>query len=165
MASGDLVAALLPLDNEPPSSAYATFGVRNGHPMLVFPDAVVDLAIFTFWVPPSYAGGGVTVTIDWMCSTTSTNKACFGAYLEHMDVGTTDFDADSFASEVIDTTGVAAKSTSGIASQTVINISGANLDGIAAGDLARLKIARETGQTNDTNAGDIQVLGIKITET
>lgn len=164
--SGQSLCAFFPTDNEPPSSNYATFDVRNGHPILVFPDAVVYVAIFTGVMPSKYAAGGVTVVINWMNSTTSTNKVCWSATLERVDVGTTDLDSDSFGTQVIDTTGVAANATSGIQSQTSIGLTtGANMDSVVAGDAYRLKITRETGQANDTQAGDAQLVSIEIKET
>lgn len=164
--SGQTLSTFFPRDNEPPSSNYATFSTRNGHSMLVFLDAVTYAAIFTSIIPAAYGGGGLTVEIEWMCSTTSTNKMCFGAYLEYMDVSGTDFDADSFSSEIVDTTGVAANATSGKSSKTSIAFSsGAAMDSIVAGGTYRLKIARETGQANDTNAGDGQVLAVRVRET
>lgn len=166
VTSGQTLATFFPRSNEPPSSNYATLSVRNGHPILVFPDAVVYVAVFTGILPASYGGGGLTVEIEWMCSTTSTNKVCFGGYIERMDVGSTDYDSDSYASEQIDTTGVAANATSGITSKTTLTFtSGANMDSLAAGDTFRLKIARETGQANDTNTGDIQVVAVRVKET
>jgi hypothetical protein len=163
--SGQTLVAFFPMDNEPPSSNYATFDVRNGHPVLTFPDAVVYAAIFSAVMPRRYGGGGVTVLINWMSDGTSTNKVCFSAQLERMDVGTTDLDSDSFGTQVIDTTGVAGSSTSGIQSQTTIALTtGAQMDSVVAGDTFRLKITRETGQTNDTNTGNIQVTSIEIRE-
>lgn len=164
--SGQTVGMFFPTDNEPPSSNYATFDVRNGHPILVFPDAVVYAAIFTSVLPRRYGGNGLTILINWMNSTTSTNKVCFSATLERMDVGTTDLDTDSFGTQVIDTTGVAASATSGIQSQTSIALTtGAQMDSVVAGDCFRLKITRETGQANDTQAGDAQIVSIEIKET
>jgi hypothetical protein len=164
--SGQTLLSCSPLDDEPPSSNYATFDVRNGHPVLVFPDAVVYVAIFTGVMPRRYGGGGITILINWTNSTTSTNKVCFSATLERVDVGTTDLDADSFGTQVIDTTGVAANATSGIQSQTSIALTtGANMDSVVAGDCFRLKITRETGQANDTQAGDAQIVSIEIKET
>jgi hypothetical protein len=166
VTSGQTLVAFTPLDNEPPSSNYATFDVRNGHPVLTFPDGVVYAAIFTGMMPSKYGGGGVTVLINWMSDGTSTNKVCFSAQIERMDVGTTDFDSDSFGTQVIDTTGVAGSSTSGIQSQSSIALTtGTNMDSVVAGDEFRLKITRETGQTNDTNTGNIQVTSIEIKET
>lgn len=166
LRSGQTLNTFFPTDNEPPSSNYATFSTRNGRPILVFPDAVVYAAIFTGVMPRQYGAGGVTVLINWMNSTTSTNKVCFSATLERVDVGTTDLDSDSFGTQVIDTTGVAANATSGIQSTTSIALTtGANMDSVVAGDTFRLKITRETGQANDTQAGDAQVVSVEIKET
>jgi hypothetical protein len=165
-SSGQVLVDFVPFDNEPPSSNYATIDVRNGHPVLVFPDAVVYAAVFTAKMPARYSGGGVTVLIDWMSDGTSTNKVCFSAQLERVDVGTTDLDADSFGTQVIDTTGVAGNATSGIESQTSIALTaGGQMDSVVAGDRFRLKITRETGQANDANGGNIQVTGVTIKET
>lgn len=164
--SGQTLATFFPTDNEPPSSNYATFDVRNGRPVLIFPDAVVYVAIFTGVMPRRYGGGGLTILLNWMSAGTSTNKACFSATLERVDVGTTDLDANSFGTQVIDTTGIAGKSTSGIQSQTSIALTtGAQMDSVVAGDCYRLKITRETGGANDTLASDVQLVSIEIKET
>lgn len=163
---GQTLATFFPFDNEPPSSNYATLSTRNGHPILVFPDAVVDVAIFTGVLPASYGGNGLTIDLLWMNSTTSTNKVCWSATIEYMDSGTTDFDADSFGTQVVDGTGVAANATSGIASTTTLALtSGAQMDSLVAGKSYRLKITRETGQGNDTQAGDAQLLSVHVKET
>ena len=164
--SGQTLCGFFPMDNEPPSSNYATFDVRNGHPVLTFPDAVVYAAIFTGIMPKRYKGGDVNVLINWMSDGTSTSTVCFSAQLERMDVGTTDLDADSFGTQVIDTTGVAGSSTSGIQSQTTIALTtGAQMDSVVAGDTFRLKITRETGQANDTLASDVQLVSVYVKET
>lgn len=164
--SGQTLVSFGPYDNEPPASTYATLDLRNGHPVLVFADAIVAIAIFSGVMPRRYGGGGVTVYINWMSDTTSTNKACLSATLERMDVGTTDLDADSFGTQVIDTTGVAGNATSGIQSQTAIALtSGAQMDSVGAGNSFRLKITRETAQANDTLAANLQIASIEVKET
>jgi hypothetical protein len=54
---------LFAFDNEPPASNYATLDTRNGHPVLDFDATTGEAAIFTFILPRSYNGGGLTVEL------------------------------------------------------------------------------------------------------
>ena len=164
--SGQTLIIFRPAQAEPPSSNYAVFGTRNGHPYLAFDTATSWSTSFTSVMPRAYQGGGVTVLINWMGNGTGTNKVCFGTEFERVDIGTTDFDSDSFATQNVDTTGIAANATSGIASQTSIaHTSGAQMDNVTAGDTFRLRISRMVAQANDTFANDAQILSVEIKET
>jgi phage-related tail fiber protein len=163
--SGRKLFTLYPENNQFFGTNYAALDLRNSHPISVFPDGVVAVYVGSGELPEDYVGGnGIIVDVDWMDDGVGTQKACFGVQIERMDVGTTDFDADSFASQVVDTTGVAASSTSGVQSKSSIAVPAANMDGAVAGDQIRVKITRETGQGNDTNTGSVQATRFKVRE-
>jgi hypothetical protein len=70
MASGDTLLVFTPWCNEPPDAGYAVADARNGRPILVFDDAVARTARFSGVLPRHYRGGGVTVAVGWMSTTT-----------------------------------------------------------------------------------------------
>lgn len=162
MASGDLLATFFPRDNEPPSSNYATLGVRNGRLVLQFDDTTSWVAIFTNVLGRTYAGGGITVYVHWT-AVAITNTVGWLVAIERGNDGNHDFDTDAFASNA---TIVAATvdGTSGKAKTTSIGItSGANMDSLAAGEYFRIKVARDVA--NDTAVGNAEIECVEIRET
>lgn len=162
MASGDTLAVFTPYQNEPPATLYALADLRNGHPILAFDDTTLWNAIFSSIMPRNYAGGGITVYVHWMAASAITGTIGFGVEIERMDDGTTDYDADSFATlQAITNTTV--PGTTGIAAVTSVAItSGANMDSLAAGEMFRLRLSRTAA---DTSVGNAQVLAVEIKET
>lgn len=162
MASGNTLCRFFPTDNEPPATNYATFNVRNGHPILEFDDTTSWAAIFTDVLPRHYAGGGLTVYIHASAVATSGTMGWLIA-IERMDDSSLDTDADSFASNVT----VTAATVPGTSGQTlVLNgafTSGAAMDSLAAGEQFRLKVARDVA--NDTAVGNVQVMSVEVKET
>ena len=165
MASGDTLVIFSPLDNEPPSSNYATIDTRNGHPVLDFDASTDESAIFSGILPRNYGGGGLTVTIYWMATSATSGATRWQAAIERMDTGT-DLDSDSFASA--QSAGTTASATSGAQVSTAIAFtSGAQMDSLAAGEPFRLKINRDADGTTGTDnmTGDAELLAVEIKET
>lgn len=162
MASGDTLAIFHPYDNEPPATAYATAGLRNGHPTLQFDDTTSWAAIFTGILPRNYAGGGLTVYVHASAIATSNTMGWLVA-IERIDDSSLDIDADSFASNVT----ITAATVPGTSGQTlVLNgvfTSGAAMDSLVAGEQFRLKVARDVA--NDTAVGNTEITMIEIKET
>ena len=164
MASGDVLCWLHPYGSEPPSAAYATQDTRNGHPVLDFQDTTDEAAVWTAYLPANYAGGGLTVIVEWAATTATTGVTRWDVSIERIDASSLDIDADSFASaQSVDGT---APGTSGqVLYSSVGFTSGAQMDSLAAGELFRLKLSRDANHANDTMAGDAEVLGVTIKET
>ncbi len=149
-----------PLDNEPPSSNYATLDTRNGHPTLRFDTTTQETAIWSGALPADYSGAGITVHI--FCSLTSATSGTVGwdVSIERMDASTLDIDADSFASAQT-VTAVTVPGTSGQLLKMSVNISnGANMDSLAAGEMFRLRVRRDVA--NDTATGDAELLRVMM---
>ena len=162
MASGNTLAVLLPYANEPPAAAYATLDTRNAQPCLDFDGSTDEEAVWSFVVPSHYAAGGFTVLLH-VAFTTETNNTLRANLELSVERGTTDKDADSFATM---TDGeVAPNATSGI--ETVLTIALANMDSIVAGDHVRLKVRRDADGTNGTDniATDMELYSIEVRET
>jgi hypothetical protein len=163
MASGNTLFTFFPADNEPPSSNYATFDTRNGHPVLDFDDTTGEDAIFTGLLPRSYAGGGITVYVHAMATSATSGTMGWTVAFERMSDATTDLDSPSFASAQT-ITAATVPGTSGVV--LVLNVAvsnGANMDSIAVGEAFRLKVTRDVA--NDTATGDIELLAVEGKET
>jgi hypothetical protein len=145
-----------PLDNEAPSSNYATLDIRNGHPVLDFDTTTQESALWTRSLPSDYSGAGVIV--DIYCALTSATSGTVGwlVSFERIDASSLDIDADSFATAQT-VTATTVPGTSGQILKLSVNVSnGANMDSMAAGEEFRIKIARDV--TNDTATGDAELL-------
>lgn len=162
MASGNTLVTIHPYQNEPPSTLYATVGLRNGHPTLQFDDTTAWAAIFTGILPRNYSGGGLTVYIHASAIATSGTMG-WSVEIERMDDSSLDIDADSFAG--VNT--VTAATVPGTSGQTlVLNVaitSGANMDSLAAGEQYRIRIKRDVA--NDTAVGNTEITMVEIKET
>lgn len=165
MASGDTLAIFSPQANEPPSSANATFDVRNGILVLDFDGATSESAVFRGILPGNYAGGGLTLDIYWMATSATSGDVVWGGSIERAQSGGTDQDSDSFATEQL-STAVTTNATNGIKNKSTITFSsGANMDSLAAGEPFRLKIARKPADAGDTMTGDAEFTEAVLKET
>lgn len=161
MASGDTIFVFTPLNNEPPSSNYATFDTRNGHPTLDFDATTEEKAVFTGVLPRNYSGGGITNTIHWTGGTATGGTVVWETSIERVN---TDIDSDSFATGNKGTT--VTNATSGIPNSTAIaHSNGAAMDSLAAGEPFRIAITREVADSEDSMGGDAEILAVEIKET
>ncbi|MCL4243893.1 MAG: hypothetical protein KJ002_02000 [Candidatus Dadabacteria bacterium] len=151
---------LRPQGYEPPASSFATVNARNAHPTLRFGGNVC--AVWSFVMPNTYGGNGVTVDI-WYVSTETSNDTDWDGSWERIATSQ-DVDSDSFASAIsADNNGNNA--TSGIATKVSIAFTdGAEMDSCAADELCRFRLCRD--DTSDTGgANTIDFLGGQIRET
>ena len=163
MASGDTLLIFTPLNNEPPSSNFATLDTRNLHPVLDFDKTTAESAVFSAIMPRNYAGGGLTVYIHYSFTTVTANTVDWDAAFERIGDGVLDVDGDSFAAvNSVDNTTI--PGTTGLVD--IVNITftdGADMDSVAVGELFRLKITRDS--TNDDADNDAELHAVEIKET
>lgn len=161
MASGNTLVTFFPADNEPTATNYATFNVSATalHPTLDFDTTTAEAAVFTGIMPRNYAGGGVTVYVNWAIAATS---GTVGWTVEFERVNTA-INADSFAGAQTITAATVSGSTLVPQITNVAVTDGANMDSIAVGDTFRLRLKRDVA--NDTAAGDAFFLALEIKET
>ena len=163
MASGDTLIVFTPLNNEPPSSAFAVFDTRNQHVVLDFDDTVNNSAIFKSIMPRHYGSGGVTVYIHYAMTSAEANTVDWDAAFERVSDQQQDLDADGFAAvQSVDNTTV--PGTSGLVDIVSIAFTnGAQMDSVAVGEGFRLKITRDA--TSDDATGDAELWAVEIKET
>lgn len=164
MASGNTLATFTPKSNQPPSSNAATFDLRNGHLVLEFDQTTIETAVFPGTLPRNYAGGGLTVRIEWMGDGVTTGDVVWGASFERHDAAGTDLDSDSFAAEQT-ATGTTAGTDGAVRYTAITFTDGAQIDSLAVSEGYRLKIRRVASDGSDTMAADAQLLRVEVQET
>lgn len=163
MAAGDLLAAFFPHQYEPPTSNFATFDLRNSHPVLDFDGATNESAVFSGFMPWHYGGGGVTAYIGYSMSSATSGDIDWDLAFERIGDQQLDIDSDSFASvNSVDNTTV--PGTSGnVDVVTIAFTDGADMDSVAAGEMFRIKITRDAA--SDTVTTDAELHFIILRET
>lgn len=166
MASGNTLATFTPHSNMPPSSAFATFDIRNGYLVLDFDDTTDESAVFSGFMPRNYAGGGITVTVGWMATSATTGTISLDVAFMSITDDADDLDTKSFASpnNVNPTT---ASASGEVKYTTVTFTDGADMDSVLAGEAFFMKITRDANGTTSTDnmTGDMELLFVEIKET
>lgn len=163
MASGDTLLIFTALANEPPASSFATLDTRNGHPVLDFDATANESAVFSAVMPRRYSGGGLTVSLGYSMATATSGDVDWDIALERIGDQQQDVDADGFAAvNSADNTTVPA--TSGMVDVVSVAFTdGADMDGVAAGELFRIKVTRDAA--SDTAIGDAELHFVEVRET
>ena len=157
------VLLFLPSSVEPTTSNYATYAVRNLHPVLNFDTATQESAVWTAVLPSSYSNGGLTVDVYYAAATATTGTIGWDVAIERIDASSLDIDADSFATAQV-ITAATVPGTSGMILKSSVSITnGANMDSLAAGEAFRIKLRRNVA--SDTAAGDAQLVAMVARET
>ena len=134
-----------------PATLYAVFGVQNARPHLAFNDSATWGAYFFGYIPTGISlTGGITIRLKWKSITATTGNCKWNVALERLNTAES---ADSFATATTGTT--ACSGTTSIIVETAIGpITGANLDGLTAGDGFGLLVQRLGADGADTLVGD-----------
>ncbi len=168
MASGDTLAVFFPLQGEPPASAFAQLDTRNGVVVLDFDDTADWSIDFPGFMPESYAGGGITVTVGWAAESATSNTisldVSFAAIADDAAAG----DLDTFAFAAANNANPTAASASGEVDYVDITFTdGADMDSILKNEYFRMRITRDADGTTSTDnmTGDMELVFVKIKET
>ncbi|GAI80242.1 unnamed protein product [marine sediment metagenome] len=162
MASGDTLLVFTPQCNEPPTANFATFDVRNQHPVLDF--ALNAIGIFSSVMPRHYGGGGVTVYLHYAMTSAVADDIKLETSFEQIGDQQQDIDDDGFAAAQ-NTGDITVPGTSGnvdIIPST--HTDGEQMDSIAVGEGFRLKVKR-IAVAGDDASGDLELRFIEIKET
>lgn len=151
-----------PMDNEPPTTNYATLDLRNNRPVLDFDATTQETAVFFGFMPTGYGGGNLIVSVYVALTSATTGTVGFDTAIERINASGLDIDSDSFATDQT-LTATTVPGTSGQILKLAVTITaGANTDSLAAGEAFRLRIRRDVA--NDTATGDAEVLGVTLEE-
>lgn len=156
-------AAFTPLNNQPPTSAFATLDTRGaGVAVLDFDQTALEHAVFVGCLPEAaVTTNGLKVRLVWTADTvTNTDAVVWAIAWQRIDTST-DLDTDAFSNTVTAT--AAASGTAGVPVITEITITGtANLDSIVAGDFYRVRISRDGTNASDALTNDACLIGVEI---
>jgi hypothetical protein len=143
-------------DSQPPASAFATLDTRNSIAVLDFDDTTKESAVFVGIMPEAASlGSGLLIRLHWMATTATTNAVRWEVALERSN---TDLDSDSFDTVATGTT--TTNGTSGTISTTEITLT--TIDGVTAGDVFRLRVARDAANAGDTMTGDAELVAVEV---
>lgn len=163
MSSGDTIAAFKPEGYQYPDANYATIERRNTRFLLNFAKGGNQAAMWRFFVPRHYANGNFSVVIEWMAQDfAGAGNVVWQIEFEREDVGT-DLDADSFGTAVAGAAS-AANAVNGKPTYTTIALTRAQADTLTAGEWARARITRLSGNAGDTLNGIAQFAGAEVRE-
>ena len=166
MASGDSLVSFNALSNEPPASAYATLDTRNSIPVLDFDDATDESAEFGAVMPRNYGGGGVTVTLGWMFTssgTPGTDTCAWQVAFKSVSDDADDLDTKAFAASN-NATSTSASADGEVKYQEITFTDGADMDSIAVGEYFRMEVTRDAA-SGTASPGDAELLFAEIKET
>lgn len=173
MASGDTLSIFTARDGVPTATVGAVQGIlagvstpAEGVPTLGFDSATDESVDFIGILPRAYAGGGLTLTLQWASGVTSGAVVWNAAFRrvadDAEDITTTSYDYATASNAVTATTASAA----GEVDYAAITFSdGADMDSLAVGELFILRITRDANNGSDDMTGDALLIAIEIKET
>lgn len=117
--------------------------------------------LFLKFSPMAYGSGNITVTLQWYADTATSGAVVWETALAALtpNADTTDVETKAFA-----TANTATDTHLGTTAQRPhsVDVTVSNLDGIAAGDWAWLRISRLPGDAGDTMTGDAILTGVDL---
>jgi hypothetical protein len=152
-------AYLTPLDNQPPSTAFATLDTRNSIAVLDFDDGATNESSIYVAVLPEAAdvSSGLKVRIHWMATSATSGTCRWGTQFADLS----DQDIDSYSFDTATEAGTATNGTSG--NVTVTEITATAIDSITAGKPYAIKVYRDSSDTtNDTMTGDAELIAVEV---
>lgn len=154
---------LTPFSAEFPLNAYPGLSTINSRPVLAYDASSQETAYWTFIAPQGLTGALSCVITYMMASATSGNIEFEVAVEAITDADATDLDATTSFDTVNSSGATAVPGTAGYIDQVSVTLT--NADSIAAGDLVRISISRDSDDaTNDTATGDLYLLMAEIRE-
>lgn len=170
IASGDVLAVFKPQDGIPPATNYATLDARVGTNItglvLDFDDTTDETIWFQGYMPANYAGGGVTVIVQWMATSATSGAISLDVAFMSISDDADDIDTKAFAA-VNNANPTTASATGEVDYVSITFTDGADMDSVAASELFFLKVTRDANGTTSTDdmAGDMELLQVTIKET
>lgn len=160
MASGDAVVKVLKAI--PPATSYAQLDSRAGGSTPAESVEVFDFDASTqeymdfLCRLEGYDGGGLTFTLPWSATSATSNGVTWQVGIRRIADDAEDIDAShSYDFNEVDDT--CASASGELSYPTVTFTDGADMDSWADGELAIVRVSRDTGDTDDTMAGDAEL--------
>jgi hypothetical protein len=154
--------ALTPEAAHFPTSNFAALTVINNRPVLAFDTATSETCYWTVVVPQGLSGA-LSAVIHVFGNAAGTAGVVFDVAVEAITPDdAVDLDSATSFDSVNTSSSIAMPSTQG--HQTSGSVTLTNADSAAAGDYARISLARNVGAAGDTFAADAYVTLVEIRE-
>ncbi len=172
MATTNRLATLAPQNAELPGTTYAQIFWRVGGStpaesamLLAYDASATEYADWKVRMPAHYAGGGLTLIIEWMAASATANDVVWEAAIRRIENDAEDIDGSHTYDFNTATATTTASATGETVNTTITFTSGADMDSWAAGETAIVRIRRKHDNAGDTMAGDAQLVNAVINET
>jgi len=144
----------------------APLSAKKGRPVLVFDDTAEAAATSPeYAMPASFAGGTLKATVFGFAATNAADGVVFDVFVEAKTPDTDTLDLETATSwDSANSSGDWDLSGTTAGDPTDIEVTLTNKDSVAAGDLVRFGIRRDTDHANDDASGDFYILAIVIWE-
>lgn len=145
--------------------AAAMHGSKVGRPLLVFDDTDEAAALTgEYEMPGQYAGGTLMATVHYFTASDNTNDIAWDVFVEAKTTGTDTLDMETASSWDTANSGTASVGGTTAGDPLSLDITLANKDSVAAGDLVRFGLRRDTDSGDDDIVGDVYVSTLEIWE-
>ena len=142
----------------------ASWVSHKDRPALSFDDTAEEAAVCPeYAMPGQYAGGTLKATLFLYMATDATNDIAFDVFVEAVTALDT-LDLEAAVSWDTANAGTASVGGTTAGDLVAITITLANKDSVAAGDLVRFGVRRDTDSANDDASGDAYLSSVEIWE-
>ena len=156
-----------------PATLFAQFDTRAGGStpvetivLLDFDTTTQEYADFLLELPANYSGGGLTITIKWLADTATSGEVVWGAAIRRVADDAEDVDtAHTYDYNTIGAGATAPSASGEFGYDDITFTDGADMDSLAAGESAILRITRDTADGDDDMAGDACLVSVTVKET
>lgn len=170
MASGQSLADLFAEFSRPPDANSATYDIVQGAatpkeqlPVLLYDAATVEYTDFEFFMPANYAGGGVTVDLEFsmVSDTNNAHQVVVGLAFNIL----TAINIGSALTYTFTDGNTTIQSNAKQSKKLTIVITHANIGSPAAGNRMIVRVRRNATSGTDDATGDMRLHGLHIKET
>jgi len=146
--------------------AAAPHASKLGRPVLAFDDTAEEAALTPcVAVPSQYAGGTLKATLFLFAASDTSNGCVFDVGVEAVTPDADTLDLEAAASwDTLNSSGDVDLSGTTAGDLVAATVTLANKDSIAAGDLARFGVRRDTDHANDDAVGDVYLAALEVWE-
>jgi hypothetical protein len=154
----------------PPGSSYATTDIRTGasspaESVQVYDFDASSIEYMDFMCRLSgYQGGGLTFTIPWSATSATSGTTRWGIAIRRLAAGSDDLDV-SHTYDFNDVDSTAPATNGSLAYATVTFTHGSDMDDLAEGEVAIVRVRRNASHVNDNMTGDAELHGLYAKET
>lgn len=137
-----------------------------GRPAFAFDDTAEEAMVSAeVTMPGQYAAGTLTADICFAMASDNTNDIALDVFVEAKTPGTDTLDMETASGWDTANSGTVSLSGSTAGDPLKVSITLTNADSVAAGDLVRFGVRRDTDSVNDDASGDLYIYSVEIWET